>query len=601
MSRRSGWIGVVLSSLVAAGGVTSAAPAVASGHAGHPATLAALTSSRPFHPVVRSLPRSPAVVRVAPRRFAAAALLPVSVDLTANTLSPGNQGAVGSCTTWAVGYSLLGYYSKTQPHAGAPFAPMFIYSQINGGRDAGSSISAALSLVVSQGVAERSVYTQGDVDWRTQPTAAERANAALHKVASYSTLFSKWSTPSADDVTAVKAALATGHPVVIAIPVYDSFEWPAAGAVIHAPGSSERLWGYHAITAFGYNTTGLVIENSWGTGWGRHGFATLAWDFVNRYLMEASDVTGFVTSGGPPPVIGSVSTRLARVAGGGTLKITGSNLSKASTISFTSVAQPGTVATGSILSATASTLTVAIPAVPAPGDYALTVSTASGQSATAGPKVTFLADPVPTRATGVLRAGAGGTVTLSGTGFGATAQQFAVLKPSVQVGVAGSGTLPVTVPVKYLGDTAVSLTVRGTGRPGQRLTVTLLNPDGATLYSDSSLVFQASLDSATATTDRSKRVTVKVRGVGLAGSSTWTLGSTVLRVASSSDALSRLGSGAYVESDVVAYVKVPLPMPTGTYPIQFVPDAQTYPGVTGPALSVVSVVYAASRTPALRR
>lgn len=43
--------------------------------------------------------------------------------------------------------------------------------------------------------------------------------------------------------------------------------------------------GGHAVLGCGYNSTGLMIQNSWGFDWGRYGFATIAWSEVARTFM----------------------------------------------------------------------------------------------------------------------------------------------------------------------------------------------------------------------------------------------------------------------------------------------------------------------------
>ena len=37
----------------------------------------------------------------------------------------------------------------------------------------------------------------------------------------------------------------------------------------------------HEVTIVGYNTKGVKIENSWGSGWGARGFFTVPWSFFN--------------------------------------------------------------------------------------------------------------------------------------------------------------------------------------------------------------------------------------------------------------------------------------------------------------------------------
>jgi hypothetical protein len=178
----------------------------------------------------------------------AAHALPASVDLTGDAVPVGNQGPVGSCVAWSEAYTIMGWYSKHQKHVGAPFAPMYMYSQIDGGRDAGTTTTAGWKLATNQGVAEWSAYPQGPYDWRTQPTTTERTNAALHKVSGSTYLFSG-SNQGAAAQAAISTALSGGTPVELAIPVYASFEalnssnsfYPLSKTV------GSPFLGYHAI------------------------------------------------------------------------------------------------------------------------------------------------------------------------------------------------------------------------------------------------------------------------------------------------------------------------------------------------------------------
>lgn len=78
--------------------------------------------------------------------------------------------------------------------------------------------------------------------------------------------------------------------MVIGVPVYNNF-FSSAAHTGYYTGPSGDLDGYHAITALDYNTTGLVIENSWGTSWGNKGYATLSSSFVNGYVFDAVAVS----------------------------------------------------------------------------------------------------------------------------------------------------------------------------------------------------------------------------------------------------------------------------------------------------------------------
>ena len=46
--------------------------------------------------------------------------------------------------------------------------------------------------------------------------------------------------------------------------------------------------GGHAVICTGYNEVGCFIQNSWGTSWGKYGFAVIPWECFNRQFMQGS-------------------------------------------------------------------------------------------------------------------------------------------------------------------------------------------------------------------------------------------------------------------------------------------------------------------------
>lgn len=77
--------------------------------------------------------------------------------------------------------------------------------------------------------------------------------------------------------------------------VYNSISQAGGSGKIPHPTPAEKVAGGHAIAAVGYDnalkikntnpgaveTTGaLLIRNSWGTGWGDHGYGWLPYDYV---------------------------------------------------------------------------------------------------------------------------------------------------------------------------------------------------------------------------------------------------------------------------------------------------------------------------------
>jgi hypothetical protein len=258
-----------------------------------------------------SLPASHGLgIEPAPPTYGASALdvpvgvdLPASVDLTPWALPAGDQGQVNSCAAWASGYTALGYYLKRQGITGDKLAPMFTYSQLVHGQNVGTLINDHLQIARTQGVDSQADYTWGNYDYVHTPTAGQKANAANWVITGYQGLAVGQNASSTTTQNSLKAALADGKPVVIGIPVYQNFYSVTSANHGYYGGISGAFQGYHAITALGYTSTGLRIENSWGPYWGETGFATLSWAFVNQYVNQATAVGELISSSSTPTVL----------------------------------------------------------------------------------------------------------------------------------------------------------------------------------------------------------------------------------------------------------------------------------------------------------
>ncbi len=244
------------------------------------------------------------------RALAASASLPASVDLSQYVPPVGNQGSVGSCASWATGYYLRGWYAERSgrfPTATpAGFEPMYLYSQVDGGSDYGSSFSANFSILTQQGIDTRLHYTQGDFDYSDQPTSAEIANASQYKIQGYSALYLGTSS-FATDQQAIETAMAAGSPVVLGIAVYPSFYYATASHYL-ADSTSGTLFGYHAVFAAKYDAAGVWIENSWGTWWGLNGWAELSWNYVANASDEAYTMNVSTSGSTPTPTAAPTGT-----------------------------------------------------------------------------------------------------------------------------------------------------------------------------------------------------------------------------------------------------------------------------------------------------
>jgi hypothetical protein len=136
-----------------------------------------------------------------------------------------------------------------------------------------------------------------DAECETQPSNAALQQAASFKIRNWGRL---------QGVEAIKAELANRRPVVIGIPVYDSFQQlQGANAVYNTLSGANR--GGHAITIVGYDDNryggAFKVINSWGTGWGDNGYFWLTYDLARQgVIQQAYGVEDAENSVNPQPV-----------------------------------------------------------------------------------------------------------------------------------------------------------------------------------------------------------------------------------------------------------------------------------------------------------
>jgi hypothetical protein len=99
----------------------------------------------------------------------------------------------------------------------------------------------------------------------------------------------------------IRAALAIDRPVVIGLAVRHGFDALAQNKDPNAVdddinGASRAK---HELLALGYNESGVLVENSWGTDWANGGLGRLSWRVVEHDVSEAYTIDGFANDIGP--------------------------------------------------------------------------------------------------------------------------------------------------------------------------------------------------------------------------------------------------------------------------------------------------------------
>ncbi len=245
-------------------------------------------------------------------------LLPMATaDISTNMPPVGDQGTQGSCTAWATGYYYKTYQEwqertwdvSTTDHQ---FSPAFIYNQINGGEDSGSSISGALTLFSEKGCATLADVPYAAADFKSWPSEyAGGAQIWLDSIPYRAESYSSYPTTTELDLAALKHQLDLGEPFVIGIPIYENFGAATTDDDYYErPLDDDEIDGYHAICIVGYDDAadrfdtddsdgdgdvdgddidvfgGFLFINSWGGGWAGDGKAYLSYDFVMGVLGD---------------------------------------------------------------------------------------------------------------------------------------------------------------------------------------------------------------------------------------------------------------------------------------------------------------------------
>jgi len=230
---------------------------------------------------------------------------PTSADLRAYAVPVGDQDPLGACTAWAVAYAMMGWYAQRGGMNARAFAPMYMYSQISGGVDGGALSTDAFDLAVNQGIDTQADYMpQGNYNYWSQPTSAQRTNAAKSKFTGFTTLFAGQTGVGSASRPLIEGAISSSQPVAVAFAVRAGFANLASVSDLSRMDDdyTTGVIGYHEVLALAYDDDGLIIQNSWGPDWGAGGYAKLSWDVVAHDVFEADVATGYVAQPSVPVV-----------------------------------------------------------------------------------------------------------------------------------------------------------------------------------------------------------------------------------------------------------------------------------------------------------
>ena len=223
--------------------------------------------------------------------------LPRKYSLKKYAPIPKGQGGYGTCTSWATTYAartiaeaINNEWDNTDSITKEAFAPIFIYKQVQpyGECQEGSSVAKSLQLLKEKGAPKLKSFSVLCADYIPDSLYAE---AAKYRIEDYTSLFNDYK-DSGNKILLTKKALAEGHPVVMAINCYNSFDVIYKSDIWN--GLQDSLIGGHAMCVVGYDDDkyggAFEIMNSWGIYWANSGYVWVKYDDYSKNVKYAYDV-----------------------------------------------------------------------------------------------------------------------------------------------------------------------------------------------------------------------------------------------------------------------------------------------------------------------
>ena len=226
--------------------------------------------------------------------------VPAKIDLREYCSPVENQGSLGSCTANAV-VGLVEYFERRAHGKFIDASRLFIYKVtrdlLHWTGDTGAYLRSTMGALALFGVPPEEYWPYQIAAFDNEPPAFCYAFAQNYQAISYYRL-DPVGTPPEILLARIKANLVGGLPSVFGFTVYSSIAQAGTSGRIPYAGVGEKVLGGHAMLVIGYDdsleitneNTGagtrgaLLVRNSWGPGWGDHGYGALPYDYVTSRL-----------------------------------------------------------------------------------------------------------------------------------------------------------------------------------------------------------------------------------------------------------------------------------------------------------------------------
>lgn len=217
--------------------------------------------------------------------------------------TPASQGSYGTCAAWAAGFcarTILeaqrqGWTDKNviDKHV---FSYGFLYRAASSRSDCnGAYLSDCVSKLNEVGVPKLFDFSEHCPSYL--PGSSYTA-AAAYKIDGYATLWNmNYTATDKQKIQLIKKSIDAGNPVVISMFVPLSFCY-SKGPIWYprstdiAQGVQGHQHGRHAMCVVAYddNSSTILLQNSWGTGWGNQGYMKIRYQDAVRFIYQAIEL-----------------------------------------------------------------------------------------------------------------------------------------------------------------------------------------------------------------------------------------------------------------------------------------------------------------------
>lgn len=195
-----------------------------------------------------------------------------------------NQGAVGSCVAHAIAL-VAEYYARKETGKKTKMSTGYIYGNrlFTTHKGSGMYLRDALKTMTKFGDVPYE-YFPDNVE---VPYAIELFEQKVEEIEPLGYNFKFKAYYKLTTEKGIKTHLLSGNPVIMAMPWYDDIK--IVDGVMVTKQVKTKKTGGHCMVIVGWDETGWLVQNSWGSLWGKRGRFTLPYDVVIRETWGPTD------------------------------------------------------------------------------------------------------------------------------------------------------------------------------------------------------------------------------------------------------------------------------------------------------------------------